>query len=118
MGKSGFAGDCTSLGKAGVIQSVDRLAESGAAVRRPGGLLCKTSLSGKQAGNRVKQASGQQAGNRVKQVFGQQTNDHVKQVYPGNRSVRAVGGHLSETGLSAQASKTGLSEQQEGSHIE
>ena len=66
----------------------------------------KTDLSGQQVGNRVKQASGQQA------------NDHVKQVYPGNRSVRAVGGHSSETGLSAQASKTGLSEQQEGSHIE
>ena len=106
VGKSGFAGDCTSLGKAGVIQSVDRLAESGAAVRRTGGLLCKTSLSGKQAGN------------RVKQVFGQQVNNHVKQVYPGNRSVRAVGGHSSETGLSGQSSEADLSKRQEGSHVE
>ena len=97
---------------------MDRLAESGAAVRRTGGLLCKISLSGKQAGNWVKQVFGQQVGNRVKQASGQQANDHVKQVYPGNRPVRAVGGHSSETGLSAQASKTGLSEQQEGSHVE
>ena len=43
VGKSGFAGDCTSPGKAGFIQSVDRLAESGAA-------------SGEQAGYCVKQA--------------------------------------------------------------